>query len=59
MTTTIPVKKREYMRLKKLDKSFGKFVNYFRELTEIEEARKQIREKKTIPQEKLFKRLGI
>jgi hypothetical protein len=45
--------------LKKLDKSFGQFFDYFAYLFEITEARKQVKEKKTIPQEKLFKELGI
>ncbi len=58
-SATVPVEKKEYIRLKRLDDSFGKLFNYFVELSEIEKARKQIREKKTIPQEKLFKKLGI
>ena len=56
---TISIKKEEYSRLKKLDKSFGKLFNYLAELYEIKAARKQIKEKKIIPQEKLFERLGI
>ena len=58
-STIVPVKKQEYMRLKRLDKSFGKLLVYFRELSEVDEARRQIKEKRTMPQERLFKKLGI
>mgnify|MGYP001561023584 CR=1 FL=1 len=56
---TITVKKEEYLRLKKLEKSFGKLFNYFRHLYEISEARKEIKEKRIISQDKLFKKLGL
>jgi hypothetical protein len=55
----ITIKKEEYTRLKKLDKSFGKLFDYFVYLYDIAEARKQIKGKKTITQEKLFKQLGL
>ena len=58
-TATISVKKEEYSRLKKLDKSFGKLFDYFAQLSEVVDSRKQIKEKKTTSQEKLFKRLGL
>lgn len=57
--TTINIKKEEYNRLKKLDKSFGKMFDYFAYLYDIGVARKEIKEKKTIPQNKLFKKFGI
>ncbi len=57
--TTITVKKEEYLRLKKLEKSFGKLFDYFRYLYEISEARKEIKEKKVISQDKLFEKLGL
>lgn len=56
---TITIKKEEYQRLKKLDHSFGRFVEYFTYLQVIREARKEVKEKKIIPQEKLFKKLGL
>ena len=58
-STTISIKKEEYGRLKKLDKSFGKLFDYMRGLLEISEARKQVKERKTIDQERLFRKLGI
>ncbi len=57
--STIIVKKEEYARLKKLDDSFGKLFNYFADLRDIRDARQQVRARKTIPQEKLFERLGL
>lgn len=57
--STITIKKAEYQRLKKLDQSFGRFVEYFSYLRNISEARKEAKEKKTIPQEKLLKKLGL
>lgn len=56
---TVVIKKEEYQRLKKLDQSFGRFVEYFTYLRDVAEARKEAKEKKTIPQEKLFKKLGL
>lgn len=56
---TITIKKNEYQRLKKLDKSFGQFFEYFAYLQDILDARKEAQEKKTISQEKLFKKLGL
>ena len=56
---TVTIKKDEYKRLKKLDQSFGRFVEYFTYLRDIAESRKEAKEKKTIPQEKLFKKLGL
>ena len=57
--STITIKKDEYQRLKKLDKSFGRFLSYFAYLQDVIDARKEAREKKTISQEKLFKKLGL
>jgi len=57
--SVISVKKEEYQRLKKLEKSFGELFDYFVYLNEITEARKEIKEKKTVSQEKLFAKLKI
>ncbi len=56
---TITLKKEEYQRLKKLDKSFGRLFDYFAYLQDIVDARREVREKKTISQERLFKKLGL
>lgn len=53
------IPKNEYIRLKKIDKRFGDLLAYLENLLEIRESRKQIKNKKVIPQEKLFKQLGF
>jgi len=55
----ILIPKGEYLRLKKLDSRFGDFLGYLENLIDIREARKEIKQKKFIPQEKLFKQLGL
>ncbi len=64
MTNTITkdkvsISKAEYYRLKKLDEHFRNFWIYLENLIDIREARKEVRQKKIIPQEKLFKQLGF
>ena len=53
------IPKREYLRLKKIDERFGKLLVYVNNLRDIADARKEIRQKKVISQEKLFERLGF
>ena len=53
------IEKKEYLRLKKLDESFGRLFAYFNYLQEIGEARKEIKEKETIDQKELFKKLEL
>jgi plasmid maintenance system antidote protein VapI len=55
----ISIPKTEYYRLKKLDERFKDFWLYLENLIDIREARKEINQKKTISQEKLFKKLGF
>lgn len=55
----ITIKREEYQRLKKLDQSFGHFVEYLTYLEAIAGARKEAKEKKIIPQERLFRKLGV
>ena len=55
----IVIPKIEYARLKKLDRQFKSFWVYMENLMDIRDARKEIKEKKIIPQEKLFKQLGF
>lgn len=56
---TIIIPKTEYARLKKLDKRFKDFFAYIEYLIDIKEAREEIKKKKIVPQEKLFKELGL
>ena len=56
---TIAIKKEEYDRLKKLERTFKGVFGYFLHLQDIEEARKEVRTKKTISQKKLFEKLGL
>ncbi|MBI3458925.1 hypothetical protein HY061_01535 [Candidatus Azambacteria bacterium] len=53
------IPKSEYVYLKKLADSFEEFFCYFRQLKDIEEARMEVKQKKIISQEKLFKKLGF
>jgi len=55
----ISISKAEYERLKKLDERFGDFWLYLENLIDIREARKEVKQKRIIPQEKLFKQLGF
>lgn len=55
----ISISKDEYLRLKKLDERWGDFLAYVGYLTDINEARKEVTQKKVLPQEKLFKKLGF
>lgn len=62
ITTTkdkIFIAKSEYLRLKKLDKRFKDFWIYLENLMDIREAREEVKQKKIISQEKLFKQLGF
>ena len=55
----IRVPREDYMRLKGLQKHFGAFWNYIEHIRDIKEARQQVRAKKTIAQEDLFRELGL
>jgi len=55
----ISIPKTEYIRLKKLESRFQDFLEYFVHLNDIKEARENIKKKKFISQEKLFKKLGF
>ena len=55
----INISKEEYVRLKALERRFGAFWKYIQHLKDIEEARHDINSHKTIPQEELFKSLGL
>lgn len=55
----VSIPKAEYLHLKELDKHFKGFWAYLKNLTETKEAREEIKQKKVISQEKLFKKLGL
>ncbi len=55
----ISVPRDEYMRLKKLEARFRDFWAYMEHIADIGESRNQIKQKKVILQERLFKRLGF
>ena len=55
----ISILKTEYLRLKKLEEHFKDFWEYMEHLMDIREAREEVKKKKIIPQEKLFKKLGF
>lgn len=57
--TRISVPRDEYMRLKKIESRFHDFWAYMERIAEIGESRNQIKQKKVISQERLFKRLGF
>lgn len=56
---SISIPKTEYLRLKKLDRRFADFFMYIEHLTDIRDARKEVKQGKVISQEKLFKQLGF
>lgn len=53
------VPKTEYLRLRKLDNYFSSFWIYLENLMDIRVAREEVKQKKIISQEKLFKKLGF
>lgn len=53
------IPKAEYLRLKKLEERFKDFWIYLEHLMDIREAREEVKQKKVISQEKLFKQLGF
>lgn len=55
----VVIPKKEYHRLKKLDQRFRDFWAYFENLMDIREAREEVKQKKIIPQEKLFEQIGF
>jgi len=55
----ISIPKAEYYRLKNFDECFRDFWIYLENLIDIREARKEVKHKKIISQEKLFKQLGF
>lgn len=55
----VSIAKTEYLRLKKLDRHFRGFFAYLENMADIREARKEVKQKKIVSQEKLFEQLGL
>ncbi|MBI2631159.1 hypothetical protein HYW73_03030 [Candidatus Nomurabacteria bacterium] len=56
---TIVIPTAEYNYLKKIENSFEQFFSSFSYLKEIEQARKEIKQKKYLSQNLVFKKLGL
>ncbi|TRZ52504.1 hypothetical protein D4R99_02620 [bacterium] len=59
LKNTIIIPANEYNYLKKIEQSFENFFGSFTHLKEIEKARKEIKQKKFLSQEIIFKKLGL
>jgi hypothetical protein len=59
LKNTISIPAGEYNYLKKIEQSFESFFGFFAHLKEIEKARKEIKQKKYLSQEIVFKKLGL
>jgi len=55
----IRVSRDEYLKLKELQKRFESFWNYMQHIEDIRQAREDVRNRKVITQEKLFKKIGL
>ncbi|MDP3947340.1 MAG: hypothetical protein Q8Q41_01460 [bacterium] len=55
----ISIPKAEYLRLKKLEERFRGFWEYMEHLSDVKEGREDIKKKRLISQELLFKKLGF
>ena len=55
----VKIPKDEYIRLKKLQNHFDGFWGYMSRLRDIEEARDDLKQGKTVSQEELFKKFGV
>jgi len=59
MQNYVKISREEYAQLKKLQKYFEAFWGYLTHLHDIREARRDVRDGRIMPQEKLFKKLGL
>lgn len=59
LKSRVSIPKQEYERLKKLDAQFGELLAYASNVRDIAAARKEVKQKKFVSQEKLFKQLGF
>ena len=56
---TIAIPTTEYNYLKKIEQSFERFFSSFNHLKEIEQARKEVKQKKYLSQNVVFKKLRL
>jgi len=55
----VSVPREEYLRLKEMENRFGRFLEYVAYAEDIRRAREEVKQRKLIPQERLFKDLGF
>ena len=55
----VSVPREEYLRLKEMESRFGRFLEYVAYVEDIRCAREEVKQKKLIPQERLFKDMGL
>ena len=55
----VRVPKGEYLRLKRVDKRYRVLLTYVRHLEDIRKARRDVRMRRVLLQERLFRTLGI
>ena len=56
---TISIPTTEYNYLKKVERSFEQFFGSFNHLKEIEQSRKEVKRKKYLSQDIVFRKLGL
>jgi hypothetical protein len=55
----VSVPREEYLRLKEMESRFGRFLEYVAYVEDIRRAREEVKQRKFVPQERLFKDLGF
>lgn len=55
----VSVPRDEYLRLKDMESRFGRFLEYGAYVEDIRRAREEVKQRKFVPQERLFKDLGF
>jgi len=55
----VSVPREEYLRLKEIENRFGRFLAYVAYVEDIRRARQEVKQRKLVPQERLFKELGF
>jgi len=53
------VPREEYLRVKEIENRFGRFLAYVAYVEDIRRARQEVKQRKLVPQERLFKELGF
>ena len=57
--STITIPKQEYERLRNVDSRFRALFDYLEYLADVRKARSDVKNRKVMAQEKLFKKLGL